>query len=58
MHHLITGLLMLGAFFAQGFGSALGSALLVISGIAIEGWFWFRTSNRSQRVQDQTNNRP
>jgi len=43
MHHVVTGLLLLAAFFAQGYGSAVGSALLIGLGIGIEAWFWART---------------
>lgn len=50
MHHVVTGLLVLAAFIAQGYGSAVGSALLVGLGIGFEAWFWARTMRRRRDV--------
>jgi hypothetical protein len=55
MYHVITGLLLLGAFFAQGFGSAAGSALLVALGVGLEIWFWVRTARGRSRPAARKN---
>lgn len=56
MRHLMTGLLLLVAFFAQGYGWSIGSALLVALGLGVEVWFWVRPSRSKHRPGERENN--
>lgn len=59
LKHFFTGLLLLGAFFAQGFGSAAGAAALVFAGVVLEVWFWVRSTNavKAERARKKSSDR-
>jgi hypothetical protein len=41
-YHLISGLLLIGAFAAETIGFSIGGAVLLGMGVACETWFWMR----------------
>jgi membrane protein implicated in regulation of membrane protease activity len=53
MFHLVTGLILLVAFIAQGSGMATASGPLFAIGVTLEVWFWRRTFKRRGQREDE-----